>query len=117
LENDRDPQSNARSPARGAGDGHRSGVGTEEDDHSRKSTDHDNGGRQVHGEGDRIPAARHQLRNEGTASGASGDRRCVRAEDHRWPSVRPEGQLVAKNVIPQATYDKIKDSIIAAQKK
>jgi competence protein ComEA len=26
-------------------------------------------------------------------------------------------QLVAKNVIPQATYDKIKDSIIAAQKK
>jgi DNA uptake protein ComE-like DNA-binding protein len=26
-------------------------------------------------------------------------------------------QLVAKNVIPQATYDKIKDSVIAAQRK
>ena len=44
-----------------------------------------------------------------------GDAYSQKIVDNR-PSARKD-QLVSKNIVPQATYDKIKDRIIAKQKK
>ena len=61
-------------------------------------------------------AARHQLGDRRSTRRAAGHRQGLFGQDHRGPPVQGQGRAGAKSIVPQATYDKIKDKIIAKQK-
>jgi hypothetical protein len=61
-------------------------------------------------------ATGYQQRLRRPAEGPPGHRRRVLQEDRGRPAVQAEGELVQKKVVPQGTYDKIKDQIVAKQK-
>ena len=61
--------------------------------------------------------ARHQLGDRRPARRAAGRRQGLFGQDHRGPPLQGQGRSgEQRNIVPQKTYDGIKDKIIAKQK-